>query len=75
MVIEPARKAGDALIALHGHGSDRTQFATQSRGECLSTRDIAAERGMLFGSPDYRAKTSWMGPTAESDMLDLIALL
>ena len=75
MVIEAVRNAGDALIALHGHGADRTQFATQTRGECQASRDIAAERGMLFVSPDYRAKTSWMGPAAESDMLDLIALL
>ena len=72
---EGARRPTDVLIALHGHGSDRTQFATQTRGECQSVRDIAAERGMLFVSPDYRAKTSWMGPAAESDMLDLIALL
>jgi len=79
MVIEPPRVSADGaldvLIALHGHGSDRTQFATQDRGECKSAREIAAERGMLFVSPDYRAKTSWMGPAAESDMLDLIALL
>ena len=72
---EGARRPADVLIALHGHGSDRTQFATQTRGECQASRDIAAERGMLFVSPDYRAKTSWMGPAAESDMLDLIALL
>ena len=79
MVIEASgggvRRPTDVLIALHGHGSDRTQFATQTRGECQASRDIAAERGMLFVSPDYRAKTSWMGPAAESDMLDLIALL
>ena len=79
MIIEPPRAAAtgtlDALIALHGHGSDRTQFATQDRGECKAAREIAAERGMLFVSPDYRAKTSWMGSAAESDMLDLIAIL
>ena len=79
MVIEPPRPAADgacdALVALHGHGSDRRQFVVQDRGECKAAREIAAERGMLFVSPDYRAKTSWMGPAAESDMLDLIALL
>ena len=79
MLIEPPPRAGggpvDLLLALHGHGSDRTQFAAQPRGECQAARDIAAERYMLFASPDYRAKTSWMGPAAESDVLDLIALL
>jgi hypothetical protein len=24
---------------------------------------------MIFVSPDYRAKTSWMGPKAEADMV------
>lgn len=33
----------------------------------------AVSRGMLYVSPDYRAKTSWMGPKAESDLLDLLA--
>ena len=63
----------EALIALHGHGSDRWQFVREERGECAAAREVAAARGMLFVSPDYRAKTSWMGPKAESDMLDLIA--
>jgi pimeloyl-ACP methyl ester carboxylesterase len=27
---------------------------------------------MLYISPDYRAKTSWMGPKAESDVLQII---
>ena len=67
-------KAG-ALIALHGHGSDRHQFAEDARGECKAAREAAAERGMIFVSPDYRAKTSWMGPKAESDVLDLLAKL
>ena len=62
----------DVLFALHGHGSDRRQFVDQERGECKAARDVASERGMLYVSPDYRAKTSWMGPAAESDMLDLV---
>lgn len=62
----------DLLIALHGHGSDRWQFATNERGECKGARDAAATRGMLFVSPDYRAKTSWMGPAAEADLLQII---
>ena len=60
------------LIALHGHGSDRWQFINDARGECRASRDMAAKYGMLYVSPDYRAKTSWMGPAAEADLLQLI---
>lgn len=62
----------DLLIALHGHGSDRWQFVNNERGECKGARDAAAARGMIFVSPDYRAKTSWMGPAAEADLLQII---
>lgn len=60
------------LIALHGHGSDRWQFVRQDRGECRAARDVATANGMLLVSPDYRAKTSWMGPKAEADVLQII---
>jgi pimeloyl-ACP methyl ester carboxylesterase len=30
---------------------------------------------MLLVSPDYRAKTSWMGPKAEADLVQIIASL
>lgn len=63
------------IIALHGHGSDRWQFVLQSRDECRAARDVAAANAMVFVSPDYRAKTSWMGPAAEADMLQIIGLL
>ena len=63
------------MIALHGHGSDRWQFALQSRDECRAVRDVAAANSMVFVSPDYRAKTSWMGPQAEADMVQIIGLL
>lgn len=63
------------LIALHGHGSDRWQFVKQTRGECSGTREVAARHGMLLVSPDYRAKTSWMGPKAEEDLVQIIASL
>jgi len=69
---EPAR---GALVALHGHGADRTQFADHPRGECKAAREAAQARGLLFVSPDYRGKTSWMGPKAEADVLDLLAHL
>jgi pimeloyl-ACP methyl ester carboxylesterase len=63
------------LIALHGHGSDRWQFVQSPRGECKAVRDVAAAHHMLFISPDYRAKTSWMGPKAEADLLQIIGEL
>ena len=65
----------NVLIALHGHGSDRWQFAKDTRDECRAARDFAMQRRMLFVSPDYRAKTSWMGPAAEADLVQLIELL
>jgi pimeloyl-ACP methyl ester carboxylesterase len=65
----------DMLVALHGHGSDRWQYVTNPRDECRVARDVAAAHRMLFVSPDYRAKTSWMGPKAEADMLQILAEL
>lgn len=62
----------DCLIALHGHGSDRWQFARDNRDECRSARDFAKAHRMLYISPDYRAKTSWMGPAAEADLVQII---
>ena len=68
-------KPTDVLVALHGHGSDRWQYVRDPRDECRAARDVAAARRMLFVSPDYRAKTSWMGPKAEADMLQILAEL
>lgn len=62
----------DMIIGLHGHGSDRWQFATQERPECLAFRTFAAKHNMIAITPDYRAKTSWMGPAAEADVLQII---
>lgn len=62
----------DLLIALHGHGSDRRQFAENKRDECRAARDVAATHAMIYISPDYRATTSWMGPAAEADMVQII---
>ncbi len=67
-----AQKPHHLMIALHGHGSDRWQFATGSRGSCQVTRNAAAAAAMIFVSPDYRAKTSWMGPKAEADVVQII---
>ncbi len=63
------------VIALHGHGSDRWQYVKDGRDECRAARDVAAKHGMLFVSPDYRARTSWMGPKAEADVVQIIAEL
>lgn len=61
------------LIALHGHGSDRWQFVQQMRDECRAARDTAAAFNLLYVSPDYRAKTSWMGPAATADLQQILA--
>lgn len=65
--------AHDVVIALHGHGSDRWQFIKDMRGECKGVRDAAAKYGLIFVSPDYRAKISWMGPKAEADVVQIIS--
>ncbi len=67
--------AYDVLLAFHGHGSDRWQFIKDMRGECKGVRDVAAKFGLIYVSPDYRAKTSWMGPAAEADVVQIIAEL
>lgn len=68
-------KSVSILIALHGHGSDRWQFVRDGRDECRAARDAAKKYGMIYISPDYRAKTSWMGPAAEADVLQIISEL
>lgn len=70
-----AEEKHDVLIALHGHGSDRWQFAKDGRDECRGSREVAAKHSMIFVSPDYRARTSWMGPQAEADVVQIIAEL
>ena len=62
----------DLLICLHGHGADRWQFVRAERGEACAARVIAAQYSMILVSPDYRARTSWMGPAAEADLVQLI---
>ncbi|QDT19637.1 alpha/beta fold hydrolase [Gimesia chilikensis] len=65
-------KPHSLLIALHGHGSDRWQFVKDPRGECRASRDIARQYNLIYVSPDYRARTSWMGPKAEADLQQII---
>jgi len=65
----------DLLIALHGHGSDRWQFTGGTYATGIAARDTACERGLILVLPDYRAKTSWMGPKAEADVCQIIAAI
>jgi len=60
------------MVALHGHGSDRWQFIRDRRDECRALRYAASSGIMIFVAPDYRAKTSWMGPKAEADLLQIL---
>jgi pimeloyl-ACP methyl ester carboxylesterase len=60
------------LICLHGHGSDRWQYVRDKRDECRGARDVAQKHKLIFVSPDYRAATSWMGPKAEADLVQII---
>ena len=64
----------DLIVWLHGHGSDRHQVLADG-GECPAPRMAAQKRGAIVISPDYRAKKSWMGPAAEQDTLQLLALI
>jgi predicted esterase len=68
---KPERPHG-MVIVLHGHGSDRWQFVRDPRDECRAARDVAADHEMIYIAPDYRAKTSWMGPKAEADLVQII---
>ncbi len=74
----PARfikgKKYNLMIGLHGHGSDRWQYINSDYEETKAARDIAGKKEMIYISPDYRPTTSWMGPAAEADLLQIIRL-
>ncbi len=63
------------ILGFHGHGSDRKQFAVDPRPECAAFRAFAGKHGMIAVTPDYRACTSWMGPKAEADVLQIIQIM
>ena len=63
------------LVALHGHGSDRWQFTDGSYATGIAARDAAVKHDLILVLPDYRAKTSWMGPKAEADVCQIIAAI
>ncbi|MBN2291658.1 MAG: alpha/beta fold hydrolase [Pirellulales bacterium] len=65
-------KPHDLLVYLHGHGSDRWQIISTKWKELDAIRGAAAKHDMILVAPDYRAKTSWMGPKAEADMLQIL---
>jgi len=68
-----SNKVHDLMIFLHGHGSDRWQIAKGGQWrEIQAVCDVAARHRMILISPDYRAPTSWMGPAAESDLVQII---
>ena len=66
-----ATQTHDVLIALHGHGSDRWQFVRDSRDECRAAR---RRRETLHDLRVARlpGRTSWMGPKAEADLVQII---
>jgi len=68
-----AAQSHDVLICLHGHGSDRWQFVNGTFDEANAAHEIARQNAMIIVSPDYRATTSWMGPAAEADMLQIVS--
>ncbi|MBR5243636.1 MAG: alpha/beta fold hydrolase [Thermoguttaceae bacterium] len=67
------RRPTTLLIALHGHGSDGAQIFAGKYAEFEALLDVAAERGAVVVSPDYRDRTSWMGPAAENDVAQIVA--
>jgi len=68
---DPAREY-HVMFGLHGHGSNRAQGVSKWP-EFQAAQDAAAKYEMIYISPDYRAATSWMGPKAEADMVQIIA--
>lgn len=67
-----AAQQHDVIIALHGSGSNKSQYATSSPDECRATRDVAANHNMILICPDYRGTTSWMNAAAEADVVQII---
>ncbi len=78
LILPPSFQGGvkhDVLIALHGHGSDRMQFVRDVCPEARAARKTASEKSAIYVSPDYRGTTSWMGPKAEADVVQIISEL
>ncbi len=65
-------KTTTLFIILHGHGSDCEQGFSGKNAEFRAFNDVAETHNAIVVSPDYRAKTSWMGPAAEKDLVQII---
>ena len=59
-------------IALHGHGSDLGQIFNGVHAEFNAVLDVASLHNAIVVSPQYRGRTSWMGPAAEKDVVQII---
>ena len=60
------------FIALHGHGSNADQIFSGAYAEFNATPAAAADNNGIVIAPEYRPTTSWMGPEAEKDVLQII---
>ena len=60
------------IVALHGHGSDMGQIFNGVHGEFNAILDVAPLHNAIVVSPQYRETTSWMGPAAEKDVVQVI---
>ncbi len=67
-----ASQAHPLLVALHSYGGDRWQCLETKYPTMRAALETAARWNMIYVSPEYRGKTSWMGPRAESDVLQMI---
>jgi pimeloyl-ACP methyl ester carboxylesterase len=66
-------KPHSLLVALHSYGGDRWQCLQTKYPTMKAALEAAAKWRMIIASPEYRGKTSWMGPKAESDVLQMIS--
>ena len=60
------------ILALHGHGSDLGQIFNGVYAEFNAILDVASASNAIVVSPQYRGTTSWMGPAAERDLVQII---
>ncbi len=66
------KKTTTLILALHGHGSDLGQIFSGVYAEFNAVLDVASSHNAIVVSPQYRGTTSWMGPAAEKDVVQII---
>lgn len=66
------QKTTTLILALHGHGSDLGQIFNGVYAEFNAILDVASTSNAIVVSPQYRGTTSWMGPAAEKDVIQII---